>query len=453
MRSFLFRHLRMPFVRDVATLQVGTFAIMGMQLVSSIIIARLMGPRLLGLYALTFTIIGTVGMLTDLGQNYSVTTLLPEAYGRKSPEEVAGVMRYFLRVALFWVYPVTLLLLVATPFVIRFFSPENDIAFWVQLGLLTLFCLPIHDLLSLTLQGARKIIPLTVVDIVWNALDICLPLLMLFWNVSVTALVLGRVASAIVKAVLSPLLWRYYLKGDSMLPSIPSLRGSSSSMHQGFTLGLWIAADKQMGKLAGYVPTYLLGLLGSATAIGQFRVLISYINIAFMFSGNVGRLMSSVLPYLYAKNTKNMTWAFWKGNIANMLLTFVILIPLMLLGNTGLTFLYGPAFALPRATYLLMLIAGIDGITVGFGSYYRIHHALAFAITSQIFAVTCGIIVWLTTFRSLPAIVAVILYHITNTLSSKVSHFINMWIIERRTRHIAQISESIVDPVTTDVGA
>ena len=83
----------MPFVRDVATLQVGTFAIMGMQLVSSIIIARLMGPRLLGLYALTFTIIGTVGMLTDLGQNYSVTTLLPEAYGRKSPEEVAGVMR------------------------------------------------------------------------------------------------------------------------------------------------------------------------------------------------------------------------------------------------------------------------------------------------------------------------------------------------------------------------
>ena len=361
-------------------------------------------------------------------------------------------MRYFLRVALLWVYPVTLLLLLATPFVIRFFSPDNDIAFWVQLGLLTLFCLPIHDLLSLTLQSARKIVPLTVVDIVWNTLDIGLPLLLLLWERSVTALVLGRVASAAAKAALSPLLWRLYLKGDPMLPSISSLRGSTSSMHRGLTLGLWIAADKQVGKLSGYVPTYLLGLLGSATAIGQFRVLISYINIAFMFSSNVGRLMSSVLPYLYAKNTKNMTRAFWKGNIANMLLTFVILVPLMLLGNTGLTFLYGPAFALPKAAYLLMLIAGIDGITVGFGSYYRIHHALAFAITSQVFAVICGVIVWLCTFRSVPAIIAVVLYHVTNTLSSKVSHFINMWIIAARDRRAARVSEPIMDPVTTDVG-
>ncbi|OGJ84351.1 hypothetical protein A2529_05905 [Candidatus Peribacteria bacterium RIFOXYD2_FULL_58_15] len=162
--------------------------------------------------------------------------------------------------------------------------------------------------------------------------------------------------------------------------------------------------------------------------------------------------MSSVLPYLYAKNTKNMTRAFWKGNIANMLLTFVILVPLMLLGNTGLTFLYGPAFALPKAAYLLMLIAGIDGITVGFGSYYRIHHALAFAITSQVFAVICGVIVWLCTFRSVPAIIAVVLYHVTNTLSSKVSHFINMWIIAARDRRAARVSEPIMDPVTTDVG-
>jgi len=430
----LLRLSRIPFVRDVTTLQAGTWLTMIMQFASSIVLARVLGARAVGLYALTFTIVGTVGMLTDLGQNYSVTTLLPEAYGKRSKQEVEEVIAYFVRIALWWVFPITILLVVCTPWLIERFYPGNDIVILVRLALVTLLFLPAHDLVTLALQGARKIPALMRTELLYNILDLGLPLAMLFWERSVTALVLGRLIAAATKAGISLLLWRGNLRTDPLMPSLRVVLRSLPSIpkRRGLSLGLWIAADKQMSKLANYIPNYLLALFGSATTVGQYRYMLAYLQLSLMFSTNVGRMMGSVLPFLHITNAQRMRKAFWKGSIGNLIITYTLLIPLVMLGNRGLVFLYGTEFAVPSVIFPLMLIIGLDAITVGFSSIYRIHRALYLTIWLQFASVGSGLLVWWFAQPRVGAFIATVLYLVAASLVSKLCHAVNFHIIRSK---------------------
>ncbi|MBU0975409.1 oligosaccharide flippase family protein [Patescibacteria group bacterium] len=433
MKLSIRRFIKIPFVRDVATMQAGTFFITGGNFVASIILARLLGPRAVGLYALTFTIMGTVGILLDLGQNYSLITLLPAAYTQKNKESVRDSMSYFLSISLLWVLPVALLMIIATPWLINQFYPEHEIALLVQTAFITLLFLPFHDFFRLILQSTRRIKKLVAIDIIFDSLDMVLPLLMLIWQQTVFALVLGRVMAAFIKSAISFLLWKRYFNEDDLIASLSTMLRyiNLKSIAKGLNLGLWISADKHIYRIMNSIPTYLLGIYGSVTEIGKYKYLMSYLGIANLFSGNVNKLLNTVLPSIHAKNIDKFHSSFWKGSIGNGIISSAILIPLIILGNNGISFLYGNEFVVPYIVFPMLLVLALDSLTVGFGTYYRIHNALHLAIISQIVSAAVGLLVWIMTNQSLPMFIAVILYYVSYSLTSKVIHIINFWTINR----------------------
>lgn len=433
MKAALHKFVRTPFVRDAAILQSGTFVTMGFQAVASIIIARVLGPQQLGLYAITLAIVATVGLLTNLGQNKGLVTLLSEAYGKESKEGVLKALTYHVQVTLWWTVPMIILCLLATPIILHIFYPEHPIGLWVILGLCTLFALPAYDLFTVTLQSRRDIKKLTVVELVFAILEAGLPLLLLFlWEFSVTALMTGRLISAIGKGGCSLAWWRWLLKHDSLLPRARELiKAAMTRLHRKeIKLGLWIAADSHINTLTVQTPIYLLGIFGSAAMVGQYRVLMSYVVLSTQLSGSVGKLMNSVLPHLYTRNFAAFHRSFWKGNIGNLLLTYVILIPLLILGNTGIGVLFGDQYSLPPVVFLIISLWGLNGLTVGFGTYYRIHRALHLILWLQAVSVFAGLAMWYVLYRmGVNVLVTTVAYVITHSTVGKLCHIVNFRIM------------------------
>lgn len=418
------------FVRDATLLQTGAFVTMGLQFVLSIALARLLGVTSFGLYTLILTAVTTLSVVLDAGEGYSMLTLFSEAYGRKSRQELTSVLKYYVVITLRWTTPVVVVLICATPFFIPLVYKTAAISLWVQIGLFTLLFTPIHELTQLTLQGVRNIRALTVTDILFGFLDGAIPLLFLTISPTITSVMLGRLASAVFKAATCLWFWRTHLGPDPLLPTFRELMRAKRPPFSMFKLGFWIAANKQSSKVIGYVPYYLLGLAGLPQVVGQYKSFSSYLSISGLFSGTVSRLLGSVLPQVYSRSHSAFNDSFWKGNIGNMLVTVVILLPLLLLGNTGLTFLYGPEYAVPPMAFALIFLTCFDGITVGFGSYYRIHNAIHLAILNQVGSLLVGLLAWWLVPTDHP-LVSVVLLTVVSSTFSKCMHFLCFRWIER----------------------
>lgn len=431
MRKTLRSLAKTQFVRDAALLQAGAFVTMGLQFVLSIAVARLFGASSLGLYTLILTAVTTLSVVLDAGQGYSMLTLFSEAYGKQDRKKLTAVLRYYLLVTVRWTLPLIVILIVASPFVIPLIYKTQAISLWVQLGLATLLFTPFQELTQLTLQGVRNIKALTTTDILFGLLDGIVPLAFVVVAPTITSVMTGRLVAAVMKASVCLFFWRRHLRSEPLLPSLRELRASKAKTSSLFRLGFWIAANKQSSKLIGYVPYYLLGLAGLPLAAGQYRSLSSYLNISGLFSGTVSRLLGSVLPNVYTRNNEKFRESFWKGNIGNMLTTLVLLLPLLLLGNAGLTFLYGPEYAVPTVIFPLLLLTGFDGITVGFGSYYRIHNAIHLAMLNQLASLVAGLLAWWLIPTPHP-LVSITLFTVAGSLVSKLGHWINFRIIEKR---------------------
>ncbi len=417
-------------------MQTGQMVIMALQFVLSIVVARTLGVQQAGLYAITLTIVGTLGLITDMGQNYSLLTLLPESYGKNDKKAVEDALAYFAQIAIWWVLPIVTALCVFTPKILTMFYPGHDIGLWVRLGLLTLLLLPIHDFVTLTLQGTRHIKALTITEIVFGLFEFLAPVAFLFlWEFSVTALMVGRLTSTILKVSVSLLLWRMFLTKEALLPRARAVaRSALKNFHfSGLKLGLWISFDRQFGKFIVQTPIYILGILGSASLVGQYKYLMSYVGISSTLVGSIGRLMTSVLPMIYTKNIKKFNASFWKGNIASMLLTYATLIPLLILGNRGITFLYGPEFAVPSVVFWILIPLGLNGLTVGFGSYYRIHRALHLMIWLQLMSTAVGLLLFWHLYQlNVSVFVATVAYATMYATMAKVGHIVNFAIIKKK---------------------
>ena len=72
----LFQH---NFVKDTATLQIGTLFSTGLTFIASIVFARALGPEDYGKYGLIFAFTALVGLLLNWGADHATLTLMSEA--------------------------------------------------------------------------------------------------------------------------------------------------------------------------------------------------------------------------------------------------------------------------------------------------------------------------------------------------------------------------------------
>lgn len=430
MRQAVQRLVKMPFLRDAAVLQAGMWFTTVMQAITGILTARLLGVEQYGLFALVLTAVGTIGAFANIGQSFSALTLLSEGYARRSRDEADSALAHYVQCCVYWMLPLTL-----SASVLSFVAPVGpETRWWLALGFLTLPPMIVTDFMSLVFQGTRRIPALTKMESIFAVIDAVLPLAFLLSWPSITSLLCGRLLSSILRALVALCFWYTELRHDPLLPGLAVRRWllRTPFQRQALKLAGWIAADVQVDRIFRQIPYYLLGFSGQTAAVGQFRALMSYVDLSNALSGSAGRLLSSVLPSLYVKDEKAFERSFWKANLANLAVSGAILMVLLAAGNSLLTLLYGEAFAVPTLAFVFLSPLVLNGITVGFGTYYRIHRALPLVIWAQCVSAGSSLAIWFAFRGTLDPLLDTVLAFATANLVSKFCHIVNLNIVQRR---------------------
>ena len=89
------------FVRNVATLQAGSFAGSVIQAFIGIIIARILQPELLGVYSLAFGLAAMTSLIIGMGIQEAVSSLLGRAYAQKDGAEIENILGFMFKITFF----------------------------------------------------------------------------------------------------------------------------------------------------------------------------------------------------------------------------------------------------------------------------------------------------------------------------------------------------------------
>ncbi len=432
MKGAFRRLISTPFVREATILQSSMWVTTVLQAVVGIAVARILGAEQLGQFALVTTVVATVSAVTNIGQNFSALTLLSEASTRQSKTDADAALAHFAHCSGYWSVPLTL----AAMALVWLCPLTPNAKLWITLSLLALLPSIITDIVSIALQGTRRIKQLAGMETTFAVTDFGLLLAGIIIWPTVTGLLVSRLIASGIRMAISFGAWKWYLEEDPALPGLALRRWlvQTPIQRQAFALSGWIAADVQVDRIFRQVPYYLLGLVAPLAMIGQYRALMSYIDLSNSLSGAVGRLLGSVLPRLHVKDKDAFERSFWKANISNFLISSTVLFILLASGNAGLTLFFGPEYAVPTIVYWLLIPLALNGLTVGFGTYYRVHRALYLVLWGQVVSAAAGIATWILFHDSLSPLVNTVAAVVVINIVSKLCHAVNFAILRRRQR-------------------
>src|SRR3989338_9387289 len=86
------------FVRQMVTLQAGSFAGSVIQASIGIVIARLLQPELFGVYALALGLASMTTLIIGMGIQEAVSSLLGRAYAHGNKNEIENVLGFMLKI-------------------------------------------------------------------------------------------------------------------------------------------------------------------------------------------------------------------------------------------------------------------------------------------------------------------------------------------------------------------
>ena len=145
------------FVRNVATLQIGSFAGNFIQAGIGIFLARMLQPERFGEYALAIGMASLASIVLGSGIQDAAANLLGSSYARKDAEETKNVLAFTIKIT-FFAALLTILILPFLPFISR--ALYND--FWIGIYaavivVASIFSVSFFSLSTMALQAVGKI--------------------------------------------------------------------------------------------------------------------------------------------------------------------------------------------------------------------------------------------------------------------------------------------------------
>src|SRR3989338_2544437 len=211
------------FIRNVATLQVGSFGGTLVQAVFGILIARLLQPELFGVYSLSIGLASLAGLLLGAGMQDAVGTLVGSAYSKNDREELQDVLAFLLKIT-FYAGILTVVILFFLPSLAEYFYGNSLIGWYAGIVILgVFFSSSFNAVVQLSLQVAGKIKALALFVFGDQFLRSGLSLLLIFVGFGVLGGVSGQLVGAVAVFIFSVLMWWKLRRAQSIFPSVKEL--------------------------------------------------------------------------------------------------------------------------------------------------------------------------------------------------------------------------------------
>lgn len=161
--------------------------------VASVVVARFLGPEKYGVYSFVIWLLGTVGLLVNLGIPTTITKYVSEYWGRKDFSAIASILNRLLRVELIAGVLVSLLLFFFAPLIARWYN-NPDLSLYLKVSALVLLPMGLMWLYNGFFCGLQRFDLIAIINLIVSPVTLIIIFIVLHlggkieWLVGVSAI-------------------------------------------------------------------------------------------------------------------------------------------------------------------------------------------------------------------------------------------------------------------------
>jgi len=393
---------KLPFVRDVLTIQAGSMVLMAAGFLSSVAFARFLGVDGYGQYAVIVAFSGTFSMFFNIGQGQSLYVFFSEANGRGDRRAMSAVLANFLQVAIVNVALLGILALLLPLLSLKLYNTDS---IGKLARILCIFQMSEiwNSMTLIILQSLRRIKLKVVLEQAANLSYIALAILVLALGGRIRAVLLTQMAVSlfflpISLATLSIVAKQNKLPGVREALRIP-FRESSKYLSQ----GLIITADKTIGNFFPQGLFFIFSLFVPASAVGIAKIAVSLANIPRgILLPQAGDLSTAAFGKMMSQGSQVV-----RTNAAKLIKHALAFQALLTMGASVtfppiIFYLYGPQYwdAIPMTLWLLLILL-LNSLYIANSPILRLYR-------KSYYSIYAGIVNWTLMIASLVTLVRII---------------------------------------------
>lgn len=385
-------------VGDTLRFQVGQVVVIVAQGLTSLILLRVLGPDLVGVYAVATAMVVTARLLDLTGANRQALTEMALARGAGADERLAPALAAFLRVSVLVRMP-----LVATVFALApaaataaYGTPDAGLlARWLVLPLL--FDLP-YDLLVMVLHAQGQVQQVVRIETARALLIAAATAIVLLLGWGLAGLVTVRVAVSLAALGWSAFGYQQIAARVLSLPSWPRLLGEARSVEARSRLraGVPMALEKALGNLGNQLPVLLLGAMHTG-AVGYYAAAVRLMAVPAPLVSALARTLDVLMPFRAGQSSASLRRTFVRATLwSGLLWTPVTIVtaavaPVLLIAVAGEAYRPSLPVIYPLVLQSLAVGAGV-GISAALRSAGRPAYGVALQLLSLAVVVPLGVV-------------------------------------------------------------
>lgn len=423
------------FIRNVATLQAGSFAGSIIQAGIGIIIARFLQPELFGIYALAFGLAGMTTLVIGMGIQEAVSSMLGRAYAQKNSVEIENILGFMLKIT-FLAALIVLAILVFLPEIAGRLYGNSLIGIYAAIvSVAVMLSSSLFTLLYTAFQVTGRIKSLTYLIVSDQTLRYGLSLAFVVAGLGVAGAMGGHLAGALLIFVSSAMIFRKLRKEDTLFPGLRHLLRSAknANLKKYFGFTFWVALDRNMGNIFMTLPVILTGIYVTASEVAYFKLAFGYTNLALSLLGPISVLLNVEFPKIQIEDKSRLVSNFKKVSLYSVGLSVALTVAAIVVSPLAFRVLYGESF-LPSVQYVfgLVVYGALFGIGVGLGPMWRAINKVKVSILINTLILGGGIPLGLWLIKNFGLWGAVIMV----TLWFTVSHFTSFIYLAKKLRKL-----------------
>lgn len=296
------RFLKHKFVRDTATLQVGTVLTTIGNFVSTIALAQLLGERQQGELFVAIGLYSLLWLLLGQGVVAATVSQVAAASARGLPEKGAAWLAFLAKAYVAIGCVLVPLGYFALPWLAKVFESSGDVTRWA----LWLCCTPLLEMPRVVacagLQGTRRMLPLAQIENTQEAARVFLVVIGALLTNSPAGPIMGTLASSAIGSIVAIELYREARKDAGA--ALPSTREIARQMRDvplraGLPLGMKMGLVRSIDALnVKVLPTLLLKKFGSNEWVAYLRIAQTFLAVPLLFMQGLSRTALPVLSDL-----------------------------------------------------------------------------------------------------------------------------------------------------------
>ncbi len=421
------------FVRNMFTLQAGSFIGTFVQGLGGVLLVRILQPELYGVYVLAFGVAGLASLFLGAGVQEASTVLLSESYAKGERERMQEMLAFLVKMSL-WGAVLGLLFALAAPALTSYWYDDPMIGWY---GALIVIASVVSSLwfsfVVVSSQIAGEIRSMAMLTMTDQVLRMTLSVILALAGFGVFGAVMGHLVGSLIVFFVSMKIWQSLRRRYNMFPSLGVLSGlvKRVSIRKYFSFSFWITVDRNLATLYAVVPVLLTGFFVSTSEVTFFKLAFGYVNIALSFLGPVSTLLNVEFPKMKVENRDHLADNFSRVTGYGIVLSTLLTAAAVVISPLAFRILYGPS-AEASVPYIFGLFAygALFGLGIALGPMWRALNRVKVSITINVLTLTIGLPLGLLFLKFWHLWGAVILVTVWYT----VSHLVSFLYLARRLR-------------------